>query len=51
MLKSGADHLASLRDGRTIYVGGARNADVTTDPAFRNAARSVAALYDLKLRE
>jgi 4-hydroxyphenylacetate 3-monooxygenase len=51
MLKSGADHLESLRDGRTVYVGSERIADVTRHRAFRNAARSVAALYDLKRRE
>ncbi len=48
MLRSGEEHLESLRDGRTVYVGGERIADVTRHRAFRNAARSVAALYDLK---
>jgi len=48
MLKTGEAHLASLRDGRTVYVGGERVADVTIHPAFRRAARSIAALYDLK---
>src|SRR5579864_9678898 len=49
MLRSGKDHLESLRDGRVIYVGKERVSDVTTHPAFKNAARSIAALYDLKL--
>ncbi len=48
MLKSGAEHLEGLRDGRVIYVGGERVDDVVTNPAFRNAARSVADLYDSK---
>jgi 4-hydroxyphenylacetate 3-monooxygenase len=48
MLKSGAEHLESLRDGRVVYVGGEKVDDVTTHPAFRNAARSMAAIYDLK---
>jgi 4-hydroxyphenylacetate 3-monooxygenase len=48
MLKTGAEHLKSLRDGRVVYVGGERVDDVTTHPAFRNGARSMAALYDLK---
>jgi 4-hydroxyphenylacetate 3-monooxygenase len=48
MLKSGNEHLASLRDGRTVYIGSERVDDVTTHPAFRNAARSIAAIYDLK---
>ncbi len=37
-----------MRDGRVVYVGSERVADVTTHPAFRNAARSIAMLYDLK---
>src|SRR5215470_11690827 len=48
MLKTGTEHLESLRDGRVIYLGSERVDDVTTHPAFRNAARTVAALYDMK---
>src|SRR5437868_15522494 len=48
MLKTGQAHLAGLRDGRTDYVGGERVADVTIHPAFRRAAQSIAAIYDLK---
>ena len=48
MLKSGNEHLESLRDGRVVYIGAERVDDVTTHPAFRNAARSMAAIYDLK---
>ena len=48
MLKTGQAHLAGLRDGRTVYVGGERVADVTAHPAFRRAAQSIAAIYDLK---
>ncbi len=48
MLRTGSEHLESLRDGRVIYIGDERVADVTTHPAFRNAARTVAALYDMK---
>src|SRR5687767_5926324 len=48
MLKTGAEHLESLRDGRVVYVGSERIDDVTTHPAFRNGARSMASLYDLK---
>lgn len=48
MLKTGAQHLASIRDGRKIYVGGELVRDVTTHPAFRNGAASIARLYDLK---
>ena len=48
MLKTGAEHLASLRDGRVVYIGAERVDDVTTHPAFRNGARSMAAIYDMK---
>src|SRR5438067_7702958 len=43
---TGAEYLASLRDGRDVYVYGERVSDVTTHPAFRNSARSIARLYD-----
>lgn len=49
MLKSGSDHLRQLRDGRVVYIGSERVDDVTAHPAFRNAARTVASIYDLKL--
>jgi 4-hydroxyphenylacetate 3-monooxygenase len=48
MLRTGKEHLASLRDGRVIYIGSEKVDDVTTHPAFRNAAQTVAALYDMK---
>jgi 4-hydroxyphenylacetate 3-monooxygenase len=48
MLKTGAEHLEQLRDGRVVYIGSERVDDVTTHPAFRNAARTVAAMYDMK---
>jgi 4-hydroxyphenylacetate 3-monooxygenase len=40
------EYLESLRDGREVYLDGERVADVTEHPGFRNAARSVARLYD-----
>lgn len=48
MLKTGAQHLEGLRDGRVVYIGNERVEDVTTHPAFRNAAQTVAQMYDLK---
>src|SRR3982075_4190491 len=48
MLRSGNEHLESLRDGRVIYVGGEKIDDVTRHPAFRTAAQTVAAIYDMK---
>jgi 4-hydroxyphenylacetate 3-monooxygenase len=47
MLRSGAEHLERLRDGRVVYLGDERVEDVTTHPAFAEAARTVAAIYDL----
>ena len=43
---TGEEYLKSLQDGREIYIYGERVKDVTTHPAFRNAAASVAQLYD-----
>lgn len=43
---TGAEYIASLRDGREVYYDGARVADVTMHPAFRNSVRSIARLYD-----
>ena len=47
MARTGAQYIAALRDGRTVYVNGERVADVTEHPAFRRAVQSVAHLYDL----
>src|ERR1051325_4019502 len=46
-LRSGAEYLRSLADGRTVFVEGERVKDVTRHKAFREAARSVARLYDI----
>lgn len=48
--KTGADHIQSLRDGRSVYIDGKLVEDVTTHPAFKNAIRSAAALYDYQAR-
>jgi 4-hydroxyphenylacetate 3-monooxygenase len=48
--KTGADHIASLKDCRTVYIDGKLVADVTEHPAFRNSVRSAAALYDFQAR-
>jgi 4-hydroxyphenylacetate 3-monooxygenase len=44
--QTGDEYLESLRDGREVWLYGERVADVTTHPAFRNSARSMARLYD-----
>jgi 4-hydroxyphenylacetate 3-monooxygenase len=43
---TGEQYLESLRDGREVWIDGERVPDVTTHPAFRNATRSIARLYD-----
>lgn len=43
---TGAEYLESLHDGREVYFNGERVKDVTTHPAFRNSAVSIAKLYD-----
>jgi 4-hydroxyphenylacetate 3-monooxygenase len=43
---TGEEYIASLRDGREIYIYGERVKDVTTHPAFRNTVRMLARLYD-----
>jgi 4-hydroxyphenylacetate 3-monooxygenase len=46
MPKSGADHLRSLDDGRCVLIDGSRIGSVTEHTAFRNAAHTIAGLYD-----
>jgi len=48
--KTGAEHIKSLNDGRTVYLDGELVGDVTEHRAFRNAVRSAAALYDFQAR-
>jgi len=43
---TGAEYMQSLRDGRQVFIDGEKVADVTTHPAFRNAVRSIARIYD-----
>src|SRR5947208_6473905 len=54
-MRTGAEYLRSLKDGRRVFVDGERVKDVAAHPAFRGAARSIANLYDidaaLELRE
>ena len=47
-MRSGADYLASIReDGRHVYFDGELIKDVTTHPAFKGAAHSLAKLFDV----
>jgi 4-hydroxyphenylacetate 3-monooxygenase len=46
MLKSGAQHIASLRDERAVYLHGQQVADVTVHPAYANAVKTIGRLFD-----
>ena len=46
-LRSGADYLAALRDGREVYLDGRRVEDVTAEPGLAPVARTFAGIYDL----
>ena len=48
MFMTGKEYLQSIRDGRVIYVGKERVKDQTTHPAFADAARTYAALFNMK---
>ncbi len=48
MLATGKQKLERMRDGRAVYIGAERVADVTVHPAFRQGAQTIAELYDLK---
>ena len=44
--KTGAEHLETLRDGRSFFLNGEAVTDHVDHPAFRNSVRVGAALYD-----
>jgi 4-hydroxyphenylacetate 3-monooxygenase len=46
-LRTGSEYLRSLRDGRRVFVDGEAVKDVTAHPAFCEAARSLAQLFDI----
>ncbi len=48
--KTGAEHIKSLQDGRTVYIDGKLVGDVTVHPAFRNSVQSAGMLYDFQAR-
>jgi 4-hydroxyphenylacetate 3-monooxygenase oxygenase component len=47
---TGARYIASLRDQREVWIDGARVADVTTHPAFKDMVSELAGVYDLQNR-
>ncbi|GLR60460.1 4-hydroxyphenylacetate 3-hydroxylase family protein [Rhizobium indigoferae] len=51
MLKTGSEHIETLRDGRQVFINGKLADDVTVHPAFRQSIQSVARLYDFQSAE
>ncbi|MDX7988838.1 4-hydroxyphenylacetate 3-monooxygenase [Xenorhabdus sp. 12] len=49
MIRTGEKYLNDLRDGRTIFINGEKITNHVDHPAFKNAFRSVANLYDYKV--
>jgi 4-hydroxyphenylacetate 3-monooxygenase len=47
-VRTGQEYLAGLRDGRAVWYAGERVSDVSAHPALRQAAQSIARLYDLQ---
>lgn len=48
MIKTGTQHIASLRDGREVYLDGELVVDVTTHPAFRGVVASIGRMFDFQ---
>ena len=45
-MKTGAQHIAGLKDGRAVFIGGRRVDDVTRHPAFSRVVASIGGLFD-----
>jgi len=48
MSKTGSQYIESLRDGRAVYIDGKKLDNHVDHPAFRNAIRTVAGMYDFQ---
>lgn len=48
MIKTGAQHIASLQDGREIFLDGKLVGDATTHPAYKGAVASVGQMFDFQ---
>src|SRR3981081_3551141 len=46
MIKSGVDHIASLRDNRAVYLHGKHIDEVTSDTASPNSVKSIARPFE-----
>ena len=50
-MKTGQEHIASLRDGRAVFIDGAAVPDVTTSPAFARIVQTAGSFYDAALEQ
>jgi 4-hydroxyphenylacetate 3-monooxygenase len=50
-MRNGKDYVASLRDGRAIFLDDGRVEDVTTHPAFVEPIRRIAGIYEVAREE
>ena len=48
MIRTGQEYLASLRDGREVYINGTRVKDVSTHPMFKPLVDIRARIYDMQ---
>ena len=48
---TGARYIESLKDGREVWLDGAKVEDVTTHPAFTGMVHELARIYDLQHTE
>lgn len=46
-MRTGAEYLAALRDGREVYLDGKRVQDVTAEPGLSTVAHTFARMYDM----
>ena len=47
-IRTGAELIAGLEDGRELYIDGERVADLAGDPRFAGGLRTLADLYDMQ---
>ena len=47
MTRTGTEYIKSLTDGRSVFLNGKKVEDVASHPAFAEAAKSIARLYDI----
>jgi 4-hydroxyphenylacetate 3-monooxygenase len=50
MIKTGSQHIESLKDGRQVFINGQVAGDVTVHAAFRQTVQSTGSLYDFASR-